>query len=73
MDARKVMHAVSLVRDYKDNGDDEYAYMAERDAWGEALLLISEGAPNPRELAQKALKTLDIEFSRWYRKESNNE
>jgi hypothetical protein len=30
------------------------------------LRAIAEGAPNPRELAQAALKSTSIEFGGWY-------
>ncbi len=46
--------------------DPEGAHGTEDRLWAEVLEAIATGAENPRELAQEALKSRDIEFPRWY-------
>ncbi len=47
-------------------GDDEAAHGEEDALHEDVLKAIAAGALNPAELAAEALKTLEIEFSRWY-------
>lgn len=50
----------------KRTGDDESQHGREDDLHHAVLLAIAEGAPNAAELAREALKTLDLDFSRWF-------
>lgn len=45
--------------------DPEAAHTIEDKLWCDVLTAISEGAENPKELAAKALESLNIEFPRW--------
>lgn len=47
-------------------GDDEGAHAEEDRIHVDVLRAIRDGYPNPVELADRALDTLDIEFCRWY-------
>lgn len=46
--------------------DDETAHGMEDELYIDVLGAIANGADNPEKLAAEALKTLEIEFSRWY-------
>lgn len=45
--------------------DDEAAHGEEDTLHEDVLQAIADGADNPAELAQEALKTQDIDFARW--------
>jgi len=47
-------------------GDDEAAHCAEDSLRREVLEAIAAGSPHARELAEMALRTEGIDFSRWY-------
>jgi hypothetical protein len=46
--------------------DNETAHILEDALHRDVLLAIAEGAENGKELAKLALKSRDIDFSRWY-------
>jgi len=46
-------------------GDDEVAHSMEDELYVAVLQAIANGADSPEKLAAEALKTKDIEFSRW--------
>lgn len=66
MDRYQVAERVAQIRAMA--GDDEAAHCAEDALYGEVLAAIaSDGCTDDvREVAAAALKTQDIEFSRWY-------
>lgn len=57
---RRVAHVVSIA------GDDENAHGAEDELREAVLEQIAQGHPHAAALARVALRTGDIEFSRWY-------
>jgi hypothetical protein len=48
-----------------EKDDDETAHGSEDQLWEDVLKAIADGAEDPAALAREALKTRDIEFSRW--------
>lgn len=56
---------IELVNHFQDSQDDERAHGKEEELHQDVLTAIAAGARNPKALAAAALKTLDIEFSRW--------
>lgn len=63
MNVDEVKLAVQKINDMRD--DDEAAHGNEDDLHRSVLRAIAEGSPVAQELAKEALKTLDIDFSRW--------
>lgn len=64
MTIEEVRKRVSDIRDTVD--DPETAHSAEDQLHQDVLQAIADGAAEPRLLARAALKTLKLEFSRWY-------
>ncbi len=56
----------ALRRDVGTKGDEEDWHFHEDAIWHDVLLAISQGSEDARYLAREALKTGEIEFSRWY-------
>lgn len=46
--------------------DDEAAHVAEDNLWALVLREIAAGAEHPALLAKEAIKTAELQFSRWY-------
>lgn len=46
--------------------DDELAHRAEKRLWHDVLKEVANGNPDSDLLAKLALKTLEIDFSRWF-------
>lgn len=46
--------------------DAEAAHIVEDELHQRVLQDIAKGAPNAKQLAEEALKTLEIDFCRWY-------
>ncbi|MEH7652306.1 hypothetical protein [Bacillus safensis] len=61
-----VRKRVEGLRQIAEAEDDEAAHGMEDELYIEVLGAIANGADNPEKLAAEALKTLEIEFSRWY-------
>jgi len=64
------MMTVDDVREFVEDirhaaDDDEVAHSMEDELYVAILKAIANGADNPEKLAAEALKTKDIEFSRW--------
>ncbi len=66
MTVEEVQQQVALIEQKKDDDDDDVAHRLEDKLHQHVLRAIAAGAPNPAELAAEALKTLAIDFSRWY-------
>lgn len=49
-----------------NESDDETAHRLERKLRDDVLTAIAHGSPDSRELAEIALATNDINFSRWF-------
>lgn len=64
MTVEEVEAKVQAIDDNKR--DSESAHGDEDDLHQDVLKAIADGAPHAKELAAAALKTKDIEFSRWY-------
>ncbi|WP_303985888.1 hypothetical protein [Niallia circulans] len=60
-----VMKRVEDIRQVAEAEDDETAHGMEDELYAEVLKAIANGVDNPEKLATEALKTLEIEFSRW--------
>lgn len=45
--------------------DDEALHSQEDSLWGEVLEAIANGAPDAAGLAREAIRTNDLDFSRW--------
>lgn len=52
-----------LIRDHTDN---EGAHIEEDLIWLSALKAIADGAEPAQEIARTALRTVSIDFTRWY-------
>lgn len=63
MDIDQVRNRVRHIDNIRS--DDEAAHAEEDTLHQDVLQAIADGAPNPAELAQEALKTGDIDFARW--------
>lgn len=63
MTLEEVEAAVEAIR--RKVGDDEVAHIEEDRLHGAVLQAIANGADNPSALAAAALKTSEIQFSRW--------
>jgi hypothetical protein len=63
-DVRAALADMQRVMDERD--DDESAHVMEKNLWHDVLQAIASGATNARELAATALKSDDIDFSRWF-------
>ena len=46
--------------------DPELAHLGEDELWRRVLMAIAAGEKHPRELASAALRTAELDFSRWY-------
>ena len=57
-----------IARIKSESSNDERAHEMEKDLWEEVLVLVASGVPgcDAKYLAEKALKTRDLEFSRWF-------
>ncbi|MFW0909667.1 hypothetical protein [Bacillus altitudinis] len=60
-----VMKRVEDIRQVAEAEDDETAHGMEDELYIDVLGAIVNGADDPEKLAAEALKTLEIEFSRW--------
>lgn len=60
-DVRQRVEAIKAVM-----RDDEAAHSMEDELWRDVLKAIAAGATNAAELAAEALKTQELNFSRWY-------
>ncbi len=56
----------SRVEEIERKGDVGMQHAAEDQLHSDVLQAIADGAPNGAELAAEALKTRDLDFSRWY-------
>lgn len=65
MDAEEVLKKVRHIEEIAED-DDEVAHQKECELWKSVLQNIADGSDKPKELAKAALKTLDIDFSRYY-------
>lgn len=54
------------IRKHAGDYDAEAAHALEHALWTAALEAIAVGAPDPAGIAQLALKSKEIEFSRWF-------
>ncbi|QBJ94514.1 hypothetical protein D0Z67_29545 (plasmid) [Streptomyces seoulensis] len=63
MDMQEINERVAQIA---ASGDDEEQHGMEDSLYEDVLKAIAEGAPNASELAAAALKTKDMDFSRWY-------
>lgn len=63
MEVTDVRQILTLIEANKS--DDENAHGAEDELHCKVLKEIADGAANAQELAAEALKSLDINFSRW--------
>jgi len=57
---------INMVRREAGKRHNEEAHILEDEILLETLRAIAEGAPNPKELAQAAIKVADIDYFRWY-------
>ncbi len=64
MDVDEVRERVAEIA--KKAGDPEVAHIAEDTLWLAVLQNIAESDCEHAELAREAIKTDDLEFSRWY-------
>ena len=62
-DVRKCVAAIAALA---DEGDNEYAHIDEKALWLYVLRTIAAGSADAQALATEALKTLDLDFERWY-------
>lgn len=63
MNVQEIKDEVEAIR--ADASDDERAHGNEDVLHQRVLRAIADGADNAPELAREALRTLDIDFSRW--------
>lgn len=57
----------NLVQQLADNhGNAESAHVLEDQIHDKALVAIAEGAEHADEIAEEAMKTVTIDFERWY-------
>lgn len=62
----KVSDVRNRVAKIKRQHCDESAHCAEDELYADVLRAIADGAPDAGKLARAALKTKDLNFSRWY-------
>lgn len=63
MTVDEVREAVALIATMTH--DDEAAHSNEDTLWENVLRAIADGVPHPEALAKEALKTVNLDFSRW--------
>jgi len=63
MDVQQVNERVASIA---AQDDDEQQHAQEDRLHRDVLKAIADGAPNAAELASAALKTIDLDFDRWY-------
>lgn len=62
-----LQEVIDRVEEIKSKADDpEAAHSDEDGLWADVLAAIARGNANAQGLAREALKTTEIEFSRWY-------
>lgn len=63
---QQLIEDIGSIRFYAELDESERAHSIEKEAWRRVLQAIAEGHANPQELARDALKTLNIDFHRWF-------
>ena len=67
MDMNEVKRRLGEVERYCADGDDEMAHVTEKDLLRNLVIHVSlAGDARLKEMAKEALKSEDIEFSRWF-------
>ena len=56
----------NVLKIYEMKGDAESAHIEEDNLHQEVLRQVANGNPEAKEMAKEALKTLEIDFCRWY-------
>jgi len=64
MTVEDILKRVERIRN--SDGDNEDMHFDEDVLWENVLEAIARGAPNAPELAQAALRTKELKFTRWY-------
>ena len=64
MTVQEIHGRVESIRAHAD--DNERAHADEDDLWRDVLRAIAAGHPEPQQLAEAAVKSTEIEFTRWH-------
>jgi hypothetical protein len=67
MNLEDIHEALELIKTEANGGDDERAHVLEKELWFEVLKHIAEDrGADLADFAREALKSKEIEFSRWF-------